>query len=212
MQIDLHTDGCAIVEKRKTLLSANSPLAYCYWPEDLGHTLLDATARNNRNRAQRLGYHAATILGEERNNYLDEIYKIHTSMSHRQGQAMKPDYLVYPRPFTEEAKPCEFHFRRFHGLFSNEGRLVAYIHGLYCGNLVGAGRMIGHGDYLKDGIMYLLWEYFALYNAKIGFPHLIYSRFSDGEEGLRYFKRLVGLSPTLFRSDPNCDTIFEPLS
>jgi hypothetical protein len=157
-------------------------------------TSLNSTGRNLRNKAIKLGYTCNYVSYKERNNLLNDIYEINISSINRQGKRMKESYLEYPKEMTENFT-CDNHYSNWYGCF-NDGKLVAYIVGAYCGNMVAFSMILGHAQYLNDGIMYLLSEYVMNQSYSLGCAYCTYSRWSDGTDGLRTFKHNLGFKIT----------------
>ncbi|MBK9399407.1 MAG: hypothetical protein IPN36_00705 [Bacteroidetes bacterium] len=81
--------------------------------------------------------------------YADAIHQIHTSSNTRQGKSLTGTYLkpllIYPKNEVNT----------YFGLFKGE-ELVAYLWLVRSGELITFNRLMGHADYLKDGIMFML--------------------------------------------------------
>ena len=122
--------------------------------------------------------------------YADEIILINTSEPERQGRAMDNSYiekLDYPIDIKNE----------YFGVFE-ENKLVAYLWLRYQGEFVIANRLMGHADYLKRGVMYLLLasaieNLMKEKNNEINF--VMYDTYFGASEGLKLFKRRFGFKP-----------------
>ena len=155
--------------------------------------------RTYRRKAEKARYRAVT--GVNLLSRLDEVMAIHRSVEARQGRPIDPHYLDEEavRAFFAAASPAH---ARAYGVEDAEGRLVAYL-GV---NLVGEGwftdRIMGHGEALSHGVMYLLMaeavkDMIAL-RARTGFPRFgMYDTYFGGGDGLRAFKHNFGFEPCL---------------
>src|SRR5262249_55491294 len=76
---------------------------------------------------------------------LQELRAIHLSMTERQGQAVRADYVDETRLATYFATTGETP-----GVFTRSGELVAYVHVIESGELAICARLMGHGDHLKS--------------------------------------------------------------
>jgi hypothetical protein len=77
------------------------------------------------------------------------------------------------------------------------GVLVAYSELLYAGEIAVMNRVLGHGDYLADGIMFLLTAG-IVEHLKAVHPesrYLYYDMFFGASDGLREFKTHLGFRP-----------------
>ncbi len=155
--------------------------------------------RTYRRKAEKAHYRA--VVGVDLLARLDEVMAIHRSLEARQGRPIDPHYLdeAEVRAFLEGTSPA--HTRNY-GVEDAEGRLVAYL-GV---NLVGEGwftdRIMGHGEALSHGVMYLLMAEAVKdmidLKARTGFPRYgMYDTFFGGGDGLRAFKHNFGFEPCL---------------
>ena len=103
-------------------------------------------ARRRVRRAARLGY---TVGFFDPNKRRSELLSIHTSLPERQGRAIDPEYLD---PGAEY--PAGPHIE-YHGAFQRDV-LVAYSRVEYAGDIAALARIMGHGDHMDDGTMFLL--------------------------------------------------------
>lgn len=156
---------------------------------------MNATARNRYRYSLKSGYQSRVISWGERSNYLDDIYAINTSLSERQGRPMGPDYVNYPLPYSD-SQQCHCHYSLFLGCIKDD-HLVGYISGSFCGELSAASQILGHADHLASGCMLNLWVKFVEESYQRGIKAVVYSRWSDGTDGLKYWKYSVGLKPMM---------------
>ncbi|MFM9278800.1 hypothetical protein [Paenibacillus jiagnxiensis] len=107
---------------------------------------------------------------------------------------------------------CPFHYSIFWGAFmdapghtqgevvTNE-RLVGFIHLRRTGNVALYTQILGHGDYLVEGIMFHLhlhivkWILDESNPYGQGLEHLVYGRYHDGGEGRITWRKKTGFEP-----------------
>lgn len=145
------------------------------------------TARKRSWRAYRLGYRFDEI---DRSRYSDDIFAINTSLAERQGRPMTAGYREYHQQGKLPDYPCERHAIRAYGVLQDE-KLVAYMTIYRIDELVLVSMILGHGDHLKNDIMYLLFSGMIERQAHLG-GVLYYNRWDSGTDGLRYYKSKVG--------------------
>lgn len=154
----------------------------------------NATAANRYRYATKHGYSAYEISWTQRNEFLDDIHAVNTSLSIRQGVPMRQSYLDPPAQ-SSDSKQCPHHYATFIAAFKDNS-LVGYISTNFCGHLAAASQIIGHGDHLKNGLMLVLWHEFVKKCQDRNCQTVVYSRWKDGTDGLRYWKHSVGMSPS----------------
>ena len=86
------------------------------------------------------------------------------------------------------------------GIFDGEGVLKAYAHISICGEVFIFSRLLGHGQELDKGIMYLLVSEVIREMTELkgqqGTPlWSMYDTFFGASPGLRYFKERLGFRP-----------------
>jgi hypothetical protein len=93
----------------------------------------------------------------QHDDYLDDIYKINTSKECRQSRPMSTKYTEYPKKFGKEifSKSKYYNFFRYGCFIDN--KLVAYCFPYICNETIFINKVLGHGEYLKYGIMNLLF-------------------------------------------------------
>lgn len=111
--------------------------------------------------------------------YIHDIVKVNMSNKDRQGRPL-PDYFNSPSEYAKH-----FQYRFIHGIFKGE-ELIAYCDVVKYGDVWVIGPFMGHADYLKEGIMYHLFDHIAL-----KYP-LMYDTFLGNSEGLTKFKKKLG--------------------
>lgn len=149
------------------------------------------TARKRVRRASRLGYSGAVFEPGERR---EELLAIHSSIPERQGRAIDAEYLDPDATWETDS-----HFE-YVGVF-RDGVLVAYGKVMYAGDIAGIMRIMGHGDHLDDGVMFLLTAEIVA-RVKSVRPHtryLFYDTFFGATAGLRWFKTHLGFQPHYVR-------------
>jgi hypothetical protein len=144
-------------------------------------------------QAMRAGYEVRVV---EPSEHEAEILAINRSIPERQGRRMDASYWDRV-PSTGKMAPveCPRHHARFYGVFTGSGRMVAYASIQRCGEFVVVSQILGHGEHMDDGIMYLLMQ--RVFNdAYQDGPGLVYYNVWDsGTDGLRFFKARLGLEP-----------------
>ncbi|HEY2888691.1 MAG TPA: hypothetical protein VGJ17_08755 [Candidatus Limnocylindrales bacterium] len=175
-----YQDGCSIVVLPETFDE--------YWSGPAGY----ATRRKVR-KALKEGYSFGLI---DRNAYLDDIFAINTSMAERQGKAMTEAYQTRPAPFDPLPDyTCPHHQIRTYGVLK-DGHLVAYTWLYQVGEMCLFSTILGHGEHLNAGIMYLLVaETIRDVMAVAGTRYAMYNMHASGTEGLRFFKEQMGFRP-----------------
>lgn len=143
-------------------------------------------------------------------SYITEISEINRSKPIRCGREMKPDYLKsidelggQPKELMEPVNPsCRFHRGMFFGCFSKEagfwgdGKLVAYIGLNIYGDFVNYSMILGHGNYLKKGIMQFFHLKLLEFLKANGFSrYIIYYLYDTPEQNLVDWKRRAGFRP-----------------
>jgi hypothetical protein len=145
------------------------------------------SARRRARRASRLGY---TVAPFDPNDRGSQLLAIHTSLPERQGQPMHPSYL-------DDAAVYEIGPRIEYIGVLHDDVLVAYSELRLAGEIVVMNRVMGHGEHLADGIMFLLMAG-IVDHAKAVHPetrYVFYDMFFGAGDGLREFKTRVGFRP-----------------
>jgi hypothetical protein len=158
----------------------------------------NSTKRNAFRQSLRKGYTSREITWPERTNYLNDIFEINTSKQVRQGKPLETAYQQQPKEITGD-KTCEEHYGTFIGCFATDGKLRAYITTNFCGDLAAASQIMGHGEYLHDGIMVNIWHEFVRICIERKIKVIVYSRWEDGFDGLKSWKRSVGMKPEILK-------------
>jgi len=138
-------------------------------------------------KAKGRGYILREIMRED---YKDDIYEINTSMQERQGRKMAEHYLQKIDNFENLE-----HFRYF-GVLDSNGKLRSYCNIGYYGDFVVVSQLLGHKDYLNDGVMYLMiTEVICELIAEKKVDYLMYDTFFGAKDGLKMFKEKLGFLP-----------------
>lgn len=136
-------------------------------------------------RARARGYVVAEI---DRNDHVDAIHAINTSVDQRQGRPMDEKYLE--RQSAYERLP---HFSYF-GVFNAERKLVAYANIGEYGNFSAFSQLMGYRN--NDGVMHLMVADIVaglLDQARV--HYVMYDTFFGALPGLRQFKTVLGFQP-----------------
>lgn len=156
------------------------------------------TARNRLNYAIKQGYVCRSNWMDWNENR-DNIHKINTSAEVRQGNPMNPAYFVYPEE-KNITNTCEHHRYDLFMVF-RDGVAYAYAITHLCGNYMNISTILGHHDYLKDGIMLPLMKQIQDFAESRGVVDMTYGEWTsghneNGKNGLQYWKHSVGFEPT----------------
>ena len=127
--------------------------------------------------------------------HVAEILAIHRSTPERQGRPMHPDYLDEARVRRYLADTADVF-----GVFDREDILRGYLCMRDCGEVVCLERLLGHADFLDQGVMHLLFSgvmdwLIARRSIDERARWLHYDMFPGGSPGARVFKHLVGFRP-----------------
>jgi len=131
----------------------------------------------------------------KREYFSDDIHEINGSMSRRQGRPMTSGYLHRQDYQPLPDYPCGRHATRITGVFTH-GTCVAYLVMIRAGELALVSQILGHGDHLKNGIMYLLFQEALEREIEWGAGYVVYNRHDSGTDGLRFFKERLGFEET----------------
>jgi len=129
----------------------------------------------------------------DRNNYIDDIYEINTSSTIRQGREMSSGYLQRQDKYINESN------YKYFGVVNGGGKLLSYCNIGFYGEFAVVVTLLGHKQYLNDGIMYLMMIelnkiMFEEYKLK-GYKYIMYDTFFGASEGLKKFKEKLGYKP-----------------
>lgn len=158
--------------------------------------------------------------------FLPDIVEINHSKDERCGKPMREAYLKSleemggpPRKHVElESPDCPVHYDRWWGIFAPEEgyqqgevttneKLLAYIDFRRLGDLAIYSLILGHGDYLKHGVMYRLhfaiMEWLCARESDLtrGVTALMYAGFYQGGHGLQLWKKKTCFEPVMLQLD-----------
>ena len=146
-----------------------------------GHNSAEYHARKARSR----GYVVAEI---NKNDFVDDLYEINTSLESRQGRPMDEAYRQKQTRFQEEKNYKHF------GVFNAAGKLTAYSDVGFYGNFVAFNRLLGLRN--NDGAMHLMvTEIICQMIESRAYGYLMYDTFYGASPGLRTFKTMLGFEP-----------------
>ena len=151
---------------------------------------LDAIGGKNRGawharRARARGYVCTEI---ERNDYIDDIHAINTSLDSRQGRPMDEKYLHKTTHYARQP-----HFE-YYGVLNGDGRLAAYANVGRYGNFSAFSQLMGLRN--NDGVMHLLVvDIVTRLIERQRVRYVMYDTFFGAQPGLQQFKRIVGFEP-----------------
>lgn len=148
-------------------------------------------SRNMVRKPEKGGFRVAQF---DKNRHLDDIYAIHTSLDVRQGQPLQDHYRLRPHASYKGRPAWELVREEWWGAFNPEGRLVGYVYLPGTNGEYLTSRIMGHGEYLKFGIMNaLVAEIVRAHAGERG--HILYGMYEHGTDGLRRFKDSMGFLP-----------------
>jgi transposase len=143
------------------------------------------SAEHHARKAKTKGYRLLEI---DRNNFVDQIHEINTSVEIRQGQPMDRAYLEKQTHYVPEKN------FKYYGAFNSAGKLMAYSElGLY-GNFASFNRVIGVRN--NDGVMHLMvTEIIGQMIDDGSFSYLMYDTYFGASPGMKAFKTMLGFQP-----------------
>ncbi len=136
-------------------------------------------------RARSRGYYLLEI---DRNDHVDAIHDINTSVEQRQGRPMDTHYQHKQLHFDVLAN------YRCYGVFNAQNELAAYATLGHFGNFSAFSQLMGYRN--NDGIMHLLVS--DIVNLLIDEGHVdyvMYDTFFGALPGLQQFKTILGFEP-----------------
>ena len=139
----------------------------------------------NARKAKSRGYIFCEI---DRNNYINEIHEINTSIEVRQGKPMDASYLKKNNHY-ESVKNY-----KYYGVLDRDGRLMAYCNlGIY-GDFALFSQLLGYRN--NDGTMYLLvTEAICRFINDSAIKYMMYDTYFGANAGLQNFKTILGFKP-----------------
>lgn len=142
-------------------------------------------AEGHARRAKAKGYRLMEI---DRNNFIDEIHEVNTSVEIRQGLPMDRAYQEKQTHYVAEKN------FKYYGAFNADGKLMAYSELGFYGNFASFNRVIGVRN--NDGVMHLmLSEIICQMIEDKSFSYLMYDTYFGASPGLKAFKTMLGFQP-----------------
>lgn len=136
-------------------------------------------------RARTRGYVCREI---DRNDYVDDIHAINTSLEVRQGRPMDAKYLAKVAHYNRLG-----HYG-YYGILDGDRRLVAYANIGRFGNFSAFSQMLGLRS--NDGFMHLLMvDIVSNLIKQQRVDYVMYDTFFGAQPGLQQFKRSLGFMP-----------------
>lgn len=140
---------------------------------------------HHAHKARTKGYRVAEI---DRNDHVDEIHEINTSVEVRQGRPMD---RAYQDKVTHYARARN---HMHYGVFNSAGKLTAYGDLGRYGNFVAFNRLLGVRN--NDGAMHLMiTEIVSRLIDERSCRYLMYDTYFGAGQGLRMFKTMLGFQP-----------------
>jgi hypothetical protein len=155
--------------------------------------------------------------------HIPDIYEINTSTDYRSGGKMKESYSKTidemggePKKLLEFSNPsCSYHWSISWGVFKKNPnytqgtvetheKLYGYVYLKRFGEFVLYSRILGHYDYLKDGIMIKLhheiMEWILQRDSEFvkGLKYVMYAGYDQGNPGLQDWKHRECFQPVFF--------------
>lgn len=183
------------------------------------YSALHLNHRRSIKKAQRGGYYCKPFTYEQ---FVPDIFAINTSKKERTGRPMSAQYMrsidelggAPSEKFALQKPGCPLHydywwgvFREFPGYRQGEiqigEQLVGYVKLRRNGNYAFYAQILGHGDFLNQGIMHLLHHDIVMWALRHddaeaeSLTKLIYAGYYQGKEGLREWKKRALFEPAL---------------
>ncbi len=130
----------------------------------------------------------------DKNCYLNDIYAIHTSLDVRQGQPLADHYRTRMHANYRPRASWELISEEWWGAFASDGKLAGYIYLPGTNGEYLTSRIMGHGEFLRFGIMNALLSEVIRKHAGEN-AHIMYGMYEHGTDGLRQFKTSMGFRP-----------------
>jgi hypothetical protein len=136
-------------------------------------------------RARSRGYVVVEI---DRNDFIDELYEINTSLDSRQGRPMDDAYREKTTHYSPEKN------YKYFGVLNPSGKLMAYSNLGFYGNFVAFDRLLGLRN--NDGVMHLMvTEIVGQLIESRAYAYLMYDTYFGASPGLQAFKKMLGFEP-----------------
>ncbi|MEG2456836.1 MAG: hypothetical protein RSB08_03320 [Clostridia bacterium] len=124
--------------------------------------------------------------------FVDDILEINLSKSERQGHEMNKDYFDKDKIIDESKDKANF------GIFDINHKLVSYCYLIEAGDFIIITRLLGHSDFLNDGIMHFMISECVRLWAEGRWPNIkyfLYDTWFGALAGLKIFKSDLGFKP-----------------
>jgi hypothetical protein len=142
-------------------------------------------AEHHARKARSKGYRLIEI---DRNDFIDEIHAVNTSVEIRQGQPMDRHYLEKQTRYVAERN------FKYYGVLNAGGKLMAYSELGFYGNFASFNRVIGIRN--NDGLMHMMVTEIICQLIEDGsFSYLMYDTYFGASPGLKAFKTMLGFQP-----------------
>jgi glycosyltransferase involved in cell wall biosynthesis len=202
----LHTYRCFTQRHAKFPLvrSKEFGIAMLPVPDDIDAYILSINGKNSAayyaRKAERRGYRVMEI---DRNRYADDIHEVKISKPERQGKSI-------PERFRQKLFYNVMPNYNYFGVISSQGKLVACAWVASYNEVAVIAVLLGHGDYLNDGVMYQLVVHIVRYlteRKRTGnqVKYLMYDSFLGASEGMIMFKQKLGFKPYRVKWGPERD-------
>jgi hypothetical protein len=143
------------------------------------------SAEHHARKARSRGYVVVEI---DRNDFIDDLHEINTSLDTRQGRPMDDTYRQ-----KQTCYPREKNYKYF-GVVNPAGKLAAYSNLGFYGNFVAFDRLLGLRN--NDGVMHLMvTEIVRQMIESRTYAYLMYDTYFGASPGLRAFKKMLGFEP-----------------
>ena len=146
--------------------------------------------RTNYNRGKKNGFSCRLFHGID---YFEQIMAINLSKDERAGRTMGEMY-------TDREKVIAFLKKEpvMFGTFTAQGELIGYLHLLFGGGMLALNKILGHGAYLEEGVMYFMLGELIRQIPDIyengGVRYIMYGSWNGGvaSAGIQYYKARCG--------------------
>lgn len=153
---------------------------------------IEASARRNIKKAQRLGYTFERI---DPNQWLRDINDIHRSADVRQGP-VRSELMKELNSISNPRSLTRVHDYPYFGVLK-DGRCFAYAACLVAGEMISIGDIFGHAAVKSDGVVPLLISEIVRYTYET-YPtvrYFTYDKYFGAGASLRRFKKKFGFLP-----------------
>lgn len=143
------------------------------------------SGEHHARKARSRGYVVVEI---DRNDFIDELYEINTSLDSRQGRPMDEAYREKTTHYSPETN------YKYFGVLNPSGKLMAYSNLGFYGNFAAFDRLLGLRN--NDGVMHLMvTEIVGQLIESRAYAYLMYDTYFGASPGLQAFKKMLGFEP-----------------